>query len=73
MAQLTVSRLRSMSEADVRAAFERFMKAEQASGLQDIKFAVSADEQASVVEAMREILLIEAAADIGHSRPFVDF
>lgn len=73
MSSLTVSKLRSLSEAEIRSAFDQFMTEEKEKGLVDIKFAVASNDNSTVVEAMREILVIEAASQSGQSSQFQDF
>lgn len=73
MSTLTVSKLRSSSEAEIRAAFDQYMAEEKEKGLVDIKFAISSNDSSTVVEAMREILVIEAASQEGLSTPYQDF
>lgn len=72
MTNLDSLALLTASEADVKQQFESFIQAEQQKGLVDLKFVIGSSPDSTVVDAMRQLMVIHAMREAGQLQAFND-
>lgn len=72
MEALSAEVLRSLSEADLREHFDRWMAEERTKGLTDIKFALNNDGCSTVTDVMRQLLILKTMKANGELSRYVD-
>jgi uncharacterized protein (DUF2235 family) len=72
MTKLDGMALLTASDADIKLHFEEFIKAEQQNGLVDVKFAIAQDPESTVIDAMRQMMVISAMRKAGQLQSFND-
>ena len=63
MTKLDTLALLNMNDAEIKQLFEEFITAENSNGLIDIKFAVASSPDSTVVDAMRQLMMIHSMRD----------
>lgn len=72
MKQLDTLALLTMTDAEIKQRFEEFVVAEEEQGLIDIKFAVASSPDSTVVDAMRQLMMIKSMRDVGQLQQYHD-
>lgn len=72
MTKLDTLALLTASDADIKLQFEEFIQAEKQNGLMDVKFAIASSPDSTVVDAMRQMMMIHSMREAGQLQAFHD-
>jgi DNA gyrase inhibitor GyrI len=72
MTELAGMALLTASDADIRQQFEGFIKTEKQNGLVDVKFAIAQSPESTVIDAMRQMMMISGMSLAGQLKPYND-
>lgn len=72
MTKLDPMALLNAPDADIKQQFEDFIRSEKENGLVDIKFAIAPSQDSTVVDAMRQLMVVHSMREAGLLPAFND-